>query len=745
MKLPSQVINYRWTAFDATSAHLSQLFDTYATPYRIHPRALDKGRRGLEVGVPGLDSDGWAFDVDGGFDVGELVSFSLSLSSDPPSVARFFRSGYAWVDLPHDVSPEGKNIQDVLEACFESDPIRFPHFDPKVVLARFALESASNWPEKTPSSPIKMPGVLLNPYNYPWGDLGMLHFDYWEHTDLRAALINSKKKFESPDWGGSDVGKGFASFFLELLSDEPHNGLVDWPWKLPAEEGGHKLSKVLARLPMPGVPVHALPTAIGAQSNATPNGRCVSVLSMPAPRIELDGFGRQTISPLRDPARLLAGPFARRLRASKLRFCVTIPFPALTTRLEIYRGDSLYYREVHNLGEFILPGMHIWCWDGYDKDGVFDSAALKGSNFSARLSVTDAKGRTSVASTPLATGADRIRWADVRIDSNNRGIEVTTYAHFLNPSEMPIFDLRLRCDWLSGVLDGFLGGMAGMAAQGAGWLAMLPSLANAWPDDAGTWFDDILKDWRALFQSEGQESGTENDASRALDKYMGALPQLLNTGELDVSSELGRILSGGDLDKDTFERFRTAALSGIARHWSRSVRIEGEDWDVRVSCRERTTDAQRTYFSSSSGLVASLSNTRSFNLSAIKEGLPIFNIWDDQDLLPEAEVTRGWVTDVDARIARTCAHELGHSVLRERKDWIYSMLHKGTSSLSQKSLPDSPFHLEEDEHGNINWEVDLMFYHNDASSRPADSWQARERAEATDVCVLLNMAKVSFG
>ena len=750
MKQPTQIINYRWTALDATAAHLSQLFDIYATPYRIHPRALDKGRRGLELGVPGLDSGGWAFDLDGGFDIGELVSFSLGLSADPPSVARFFRAGYEWIDVPEEVKTADQSLQGVMEACFDLDPRRFAHFDPKVVYTSYSLSAAANWPETMPSSPLKLPSLAMNPYNYPWGDLAMLHFDYWENTDLRAALINQHAEFKQPDWGVQDVFKGVSVFALALCGDDPWTGIWGkiWPWQLPAEEGEHKLKKVLARTALRGVPIQALPTTPEATGSSKPDGREVTVVSLPPPRIELDGFGRQTITPLRDPVGMLPGPFGRRLRASKLRFRITIPVPALTTRIEIYRGDSLYYRETHQLGEFLLPGVHVWAWDGYDKDEIFDTMALKSGNLSARLTVTDLKGRTSVATMPIASGPDLVRWADVRIDPVNHQIDVTTFAQFLSPSQMELFDVSLRCDLLSSGLDSAMGWLAEQASPsgGAAMMGMVPSLLDAWPADAGTGFDDLLEEFRKVFRTEGQGStDEESPAGDAISKYIGALPQLLNTGELEVGSELGRILSGGDLSQELFERYRTAVMSGIQRHWSRTVRIEAEEWTVTVNCKERAVDAQRTYLSSSDGPVAAMSDERSFNLSAIKEGLPIFNIWDDGAVRDQSEVDRGWITDVDARIARTGAHELGHSVLRERKDWIYSMLHKGTSSLGQATLPDSPFHIEEDEHGNVNWEIDLMFYYNDASSRPADSWQERERAAEEDACVLISMAKVSFG
>jgi len=756
LKQRTQVINYRWTVLDAAAAQIAVLLDVWATPYRIRPRDLDKGRRGIKLGLPLLDSEGFkASDISGGFNTGELVSFSLGLTADPPSVARFFREGYEWVDVPTEIDISGMKIKEVLEACYEHDAVRFAHCDPKIVYSTYAASAAARWPEMMPISPLRVPGFALNPYNYPWGDLAMLHLEYWDNTDLRAALINQYANFDQPklsQTGWLDALKGLGVFALALLGDDPWTGVWGdlWPWMLPAQEGEYKLKKVLARTALTGVPIQALPTSIAAGGKSKSDSRTVTVVSMPPPRIELDGFGRQTIHPLRDPVGLLPGPFARRPRASKLRFRITIPVPALTTTIEIYRGDSLYYRETHQLGEFLIPGMHIWSWDCYDKDGVFDTMALKGGDLSARLTVTDLKGRTSVTAMPLACGPGSVRWADVRIDSDEQQIDVTTFLHFLAPSEIKLFDLELPVDNLASGLDTAMSWLSDKASPsgGAAMMGMLPSLLDAWPADAGTGFDDLLEELRATFRTEGQGSDPGSAASAAVNKYMGLLPQMLNTGDIDVGSELGRIMSGSDLDQVLFERSRIAIINGIKRHWSRSVTIEGEPWTLTTNCKERAVDAQRNYLASDGGWFGAArkkDGDRAFNAATFGEGLPIFSVWTSRHDCEPADVDRGWLTDEDAKRAEVGAHELGHSVLRERKDFVFSLLHKGTSTAGQKRKPDSPFHLEEDASGNVNWEIDVMYYYHNDSDPPPETWQERTMAAEEDACVLINMAKITFG
>ncbi|MFO0553996.1 MAG: hypothetical protein U0271_36790, partial [Polyangiaceae bacterium] len=689
----TKTITYRWTVLDATAAWLAHVIDIWATPYRVKPRDVEGGRHGFTLGLPLLSSDGFrGTHGDIGYSVGQDVTFSLGLTIDPPSVQRFFREGYEWVDVPEEVSTSGKTIQQLLIALYQHDKERFAHFDPALVVGTYMAGVAVNWPQMIPNSPFKIPAFALNPYNQPWGDLIMLHFDYWGNTNLRAALIN-----DLVGGGGAadvfmDIATGLGSALLWILSNDPWTGV--WgritPLALPSEQGEHKIKKVLARKALRGAPIQALPTTREQGGNSTTTGRTVKVMSLPPPRIELDGFGRQTIWPIRDPVPLLPQPFGRRMHESKLRFRITLALGATNTRIEILRGDSVYYREVHQLGEFILPGVHIWSWDGYDQDGVFDSEVLKGSEWTARVTVTDLHGRTSVGVTHFSAAPDKHRWVDCRIDSESKQIDVTVWNQFLNPSDIRLFDAGLKIDNLSNLVDAGAGWMGNLAspAGGGGINALLPSLMNAFPGPAGSQFNGLLEEFRKLFVKEGTGSDPNSAGSRAVSQFAGLVPGMLNTGEIEAGSELGRIFQGSDLDEESFRRLRTAVMDGIQRHWSRTLKMEAGEWNLKVSAKERANDATRTYLSSMGGVISlreAKDRNRSFNL-ALVEGLPVFNIWDPAKALPEEQVQNGWITNVDAPYGLTGAHELGHQVLIDRKDWLFSITHKGTSTIGQQSL-----------------------------------------------------------
>src|SRR5205085_1130577 len=100
----------------------------------------------------------------------------------------------------------------------------------------------------------------------------------------------------------------------------------------------------------------------------TPKGRTerkMNVVSVEPPRIELDGWMTQALVPFYLNT--------WKTRESKITFRITLPLPAIQTIIEIVHQRQIVYFEAHDLGQFLLPGVHTWQWDGYDNDGVYDS------------------------------------------------------------------------------------------------------------------------------------------------------------------------------------------------------------------------------------------------------------------------------------------------------------------------------------------------------------------------------------
>lgn len=649
MAVHTEVVPYCWTEIDRL-AIVTRLPGIYVTPYKIPPEAMRDC---------------------GGFGSGSLVHVPLAASVCAATVSRFFRGGYEWVPVPEGIDLAGKTLLDLFSALFAHDPVRFAHLDPVLVTAMVMARVAATPP--APMAP-KMPDVpspmlfraldlLLSP-PVPFNDLAQLHFDYWGNTRLRAKVIGATVHTERFDVGPFKldfpmVGGG-GNPFTSLLS-----GLV--PVALPAEERGVKLERVLARKVEQGAPLRAVPRRTGSGVTTT-----VNVATSHAPRIELDGWQPQTLLPMR--------PDEWELGVSRVRFRITVPRPAQQVRVEILNDGQVYYEETHAWGEYVIPGVHVFTWDGRDLQGVWDSVALKKNRLCARLIVVDIEGRVSVTSTDIGTSPGTVRWVDARIDPDRKAVRVSTFARFTRPSEIELgaFDLGLP-DLPGGSLASALGqgGSAlGGALPGGNLLPMVPGLSSL-PEPS-----------RARGPRRVPDAGMPADPSSFA--APPGVPQLGFAGDkVRLKIPMPPFL---DLDEQKFIKFKQLILEGIHKHWSRTgiraVRIGGVAFDLDVHGVERQTDANQTILARPlSKALQSIGigdgskiggdndfGGRSMNL-AFMEGMPIIDIWSDDE-------SNLWRCAVGA-------HEVGHTVLREYRNLFVSMLHKGTSNIMQQRNMDN--------------------------------------------------------
>jgi hypothetical protein len=173
--------------------------------------------------------------------------------------------------------------------------------------------------------------------------------------------------------------------------------------------------------------------------------------------------------------------------------------------------------------------------------------------------------------------------------------------------------------------------------------------------------------------------------------------------------------------------------TGIKRYWSRSsaqdtkrkIAIDGVDYDVTATALDADTGAAVAYTIESGGYFSD----RACNFGAFASGMDVHlpvpgSSEDDQQ--------------------HTAAHELGHSVLREAIGPMYSVTHKGSSTLVQRPIEG---HLLP-----AAGEVDLMQYYaaprapgEDLRFAPYDAGTyARCNAVEDDVKALLACVKVGF-
>lgn len=707
MSARTEVVPFWWTTVDELAARVG----TDVTPYKIPAKSLN-------------GAAGWTG--------GKVVQIPLALSSEPATVARFFREGYEWVDVPADIPPG--TLVEVFAQLFARDKVKFAHFDPLLVTATAALRAAARVKETLGSSMVastdpvtgfSAPGwltalhtaqvaasaIMKSPTLVPFEDLGRLHFDYWGNSEWRMGFLG--KMFTTyplpKSWDMNIMGIGPANPLLGLPLALPAanfpvgNALLAAiaPEALPLETefAGSKIrmAKVLARKPLEGAAIRSI---------ATPKGkpeRKMHVVSVDPPRIELDGWSTQTLVPFYLNT--------WKLRDAKLRFRITVPLPCLSTIIEIVHQRRVVYSEAHEMGSYLLPGVHTWLWDGFDGDGVYDSRVLKSNELVARVTTTDVQGRVSVATTELGTGPGTVRWADVKVDTAAKTVDVSIFIRATKPSDHDFASFSFPLpkgtgEFMTKAIDA-LGSNPAMSM-----VPLFPELTEQIPD-----------------------GGVPNPPPFVPALPKESIPRLLNDDRMALTAPFP---SAFDLEPNFHAAFKRELLFGIGERFSRAVTLDGERYELRAHVAERSSDAfwvvlcaaapkaLDEIFGTGNSYIGGpnvQSGSRSFNLSSFGEGLPILYIWDDLAATP--------MTDIDQRDLG--AHEFGHTVLREAYDSLTSACHKGTSDpigAISALAPASP------PTGVVS---DIMLYYSSAQDT-ASTWATEDDARA-----LAWMCKVVFG
>lgn len=99
---------------------------------------------------------------------------------------------------------------------------------------------------------------------------------------------------------------------------------------------------------------------------------------------------------------------------------------AIELLIQIRDGNKVIYEETITDVSKLTQGEHIWQWDGFDSNGILDSAKLtqaKSLNFYATGKDTD--GNIDRSSANFEANYDEVEWVDVRIDKTASRIDVT--------------------------------------------------------------------------------------------------------------------------------------------------------------------------------------------------------------------------------------------------------------------------------------------------------------------------------
>ncbi len=93
--------------------------------------------------------------------------------------------------------------------------------------------------------------------------------------------------------------------------------------------------------------------------------------------------------------------------------------------LQIRDGSSVWYEEKITERDKISQGEHIWKWDGFDNDGILDTARfINAKNLNLYITAKDSQGNIERSSTNFRATYDEVKWVDVKIDKNTKCIDI---------------------------------------------------------------------------------------------------------------------------------------------------------------------------------------------------------------------------------------------------------------------------------------------------------------------------------
>lgn len=108
--------------------------------------------------------------------------------------------------------------------------------------------------------------------------------------------------------------------------------------------------------------------------------------------------------------------------------------------------------------DYTAMGSYTLSWDGFDKDGIYDSTRFNNKDLKARITAIKNGRRKSIV-VDFSTKYDQVEWTDVKIDKNTKRIDVTLRVNLtdggengltcqaINASDIYGMPARTVCDW----------------------------------------------------------------------------------------------------------------------------------------------------------------------------------------------------------------------------------------------------------------------------------------------------------
>ena len=310
--------------------------------------------------------------------------------------------------------------------------------------------------------------------------------------------------------------------------------------------------------------------------------------------------------------------------------------------IQIRNGSTELYKQEFTAPSSLSVGKHYWSWDGFDNEGILDTEILTKGNLNCKITAVSQKGNVFTKFKDLKFSYKQVNWVDVRIDRPNKIIQATVRINLRDGGAVGIKPYNEI------VFEGTFGEKVITLKEERPWEAVPKNTLNVYRHP-------IIK------------------------------KQLLS-----------------------FEKLRDLALQGVGRYGSRqsanqegkNVKIGDDFYQVIVRAiphKEGMVAPKIIFFTNKK----EDNSNRSHNWFASRE------LYYKVGYIQKSNGIWEYIIEKNAteEFQETAAHEIGHKLLEDYGGLKYSYKHKGTSTLLQDPIKNTPYPQK--------GEIDLMKYSDD--------------------------------
>ena len=310
--------------------------------------------------------------------------------------------------------------------------------------------------------------------------------------------------------------------------------------------------------------------------------------------------------------------------------------------IQIRNGSTELYKQEFTAPSSLSVGKHYWSWDGFDNEGILDTEILTKGNLNCKITAVSQKGNVFTKFKDLKFSYKQVNWVDVRIDRPNKIIQATVRINLRDGGAVGIKPYNEI------VFEGTFGEKVITLKEERPWEAIPKNTLNVYRHP-------IIK------------------------------KQLLS-----------------------FEKLRDLALQGVGRYGSRqsanqegkNVKIGDDFYQVIVRAiphKEGMVAPKIIFFTNKK----EDNSNRSHNWFASRE------LYYKVGYIQKSNGIWEYIIEKNAteEFQETAAHEIGHKLLEDYGGLKYSYKHKGTSTLLQDPIKNTPYPQK--------GEIDLMKYSDD--------------------------------